>query len=91
MQRWQDADHDQAVAGAARLGVRVVEAGPDLLLQARHAIAVEPPGRDVDFQVELPEFGRPGRIGDGIKHVGVLHRRRSVVVHEVELDLQAHV
>ena len=59
--------------------------------QARHGITVEPPGRDVDLQVELPKLGRPSRIGDRIQHVGVLHGRRTAIVHEVELDLQAHL
>ena len=91
LQRRQDADHDEVVADAARLGVRVVQAAADLLLQACQGIAVEPPRRHVDLEVELAEFGRPGRVGDGVEHVGVLHGRSPVVVHQVQLDLQAHL
>ena len=54
--------------GAAGLGVRGVEAGADLLLQVREGTVLEPPGRHVDLEVELPQLGRPGRVGDGVEH-----------------------
>src|SRR5690348_3101353 len=49
------------------------------------------PGRDVDLEVELPELGRPGGIGDRVEHVGVVHGRLAAGVHEIQLDLQAHL
>src|SRR6185437_9651910 len=39
----------------------------------------------------LPELGRPGRVRDRVEHVGVVHGRRTPLVHEVQLDLQAHL
>src|SRR5262249_49849817 len=34
---------------------------------------------------------RPGRVRDRVEHVGVAHGRRAPLVHEVQLDLQAHL
>ena len=86
----QDADHDEPAAGAARRRVRLIEALPDLLLKLSERIAGQRPGRHVDLQVELPEFGRPCRIGDRIEHRAFRIDGKRVVVHQVELDLQAH-
>jgi len=90
-QRRQNADHDEAAAGAARLGVRGIEAGADLLLLIGYRVPVKLPGRDVDLEIELPELGGPGGIGDRVEHGGVVHGRRALLVHEVQLDLQAHL
>mgnify|MGYP003694716787 CR=1 FL=1 len=57
--------------------------------RSRHRVPVELPGRHVDLEIELPELGRPGRIGDRVEHGGVVHGRRTLLVHEVQLDLQA--
>ena len=89
-QRGQDADHDQPAAGLARPGVRGVEAGADLLLQVREHVTLKPPGRHVDLEIELPELGRPGGIGDRVEHGRVAHGRLPVGVHQVQLDLHAH-
>src|SRR5205814_14860 len=78
-------------AGAAGLRVGGVEAGADLLLQARHRVAIEPPGRHVDLEIELPKLGRPRWVGDSVEHGGVAHGRRPAGVHEVQLDLHAHL
>ena len=75
-QRGQDADHDQPAPRAAGLGVRGIEAGADLLLQVRERAALQPPGRHVDLEVELPELGRPGGVGDRVEDGRVAHGRR---------------
>src|SRR5262249_23922584 len=49
------------------------------------------PRRDVDLQVELAKLACPARVGDRAEHLGVLHRRQAVLVHQVELDLQPHL
>ena len=89
-QRGQDAHHDQAAPGPAGLGVGGVEAGPDLLLQVGQRMVLEPPRRHVDLQVELPELGGPGRVGDRVEHRRVAHGRRAEGIHQVQLDLHAH-
>jgi hypothetical protein len=86
----QDADHDQAAPGAAGLGVRAVQAGADLLFQVREGALFEPPGWHVDLEVELPELGRPGRVGDGVEHGLVAHGWHPVLIDQVQLDFHAH-
>ena len=46
-------------------------------------------GDDVDLDVEAAQLGLEGGIGDGGQHLGVAHRRLTVPVDEVELDLEA--
>jgi hypothetical protein len=45
--------------------------------------------RDVDLDVPLPELGHGVRIVDDRERLVVLHRRGSVLIDEVDLDLQA--
>ncbi len=90
-QRRQDADHGQPGAASPGPLVGVIEAGPDLILQLAERGAGQRARRDVDLQVELAKLGRPGRVGDRAEHVGVLHRRPAVVVHQVQLDLEPHL
>jgi hypothetical protein len=90
-QRRQDPDHDQAAAGAARLLIGGVEAGPELLLQSHQRVPRQLPGRDVDLQIELPELGPPDRIDDGVKHLRAAHGRRQLSADQIQLDFQAHL
>jgi hypothetical protein len=84
----QDADqHEPDI----RLGGPLLGAGeavgqvPLVLVEPR---ARQQPGRDVDLQVELPEFGLEGRVGEVGEHLGVAHRRLAVLVDQVELEFQ---
>ena len=89
-QRGQDADHHQAAAEAASLLVASVQAAANLAFQARKGVATQLPRRHVDLQVELTDLGRPGRVRDRGQHVGIAHRRRALLVDQVQLDLLAH-
>jgi hypothetical protein len=91
VQRGQDADHDQPGAGAAGLRVTGVEVVPDHLLQVGQGVPGQLARRHVDLQVELGDLGAPGRVGERGEHVGVAHGRCAAGVHQVQLDLLAHL
>lgn len=87
----QDADHDQMDADRPGALLRVVQRGADLLLPVVGATFGEPPGRNVDLQIEPAQLGVPGGIGDGVEHVTAPHGRLALRVGQVQLDLQAHL
>ena len=59
-------------------------------IELDNAVAAELAGRHVDLQVELPDLGRPSRVGDRLQRVGVAHGGHAPLVHQVQLDLLAH-
>jgi hypothetical protein len=48
----------------------------------------QPPGSDVDLNVEPAQLGLERGVGDGGQDLGVAHGRLAVGIDEVELDLQ---
>jgi hypothetical protein len=87
-ERRQDADHHEVGADLRRLGLGVVEAVPDALLELGEPAVLELLGRDVDLEVELAELGLEVGVGDRLERLEVLQCRVARVVDEVELDLQ---
>ena len=88
-QRRQDADHDDLGAGLVR---PVPRRG-----RARRAATSPGPSSDspdsgrgwhVELDVVAAELGLEVRVGDGLQHLGVGHRRLPRAVDQVELDLQ---
>ena len=86
-QRRQDADHHQAHPGAVGGVVGGIQAGPQFAFEPQRLVSGQRPGRDVDLDVVLAEFGLERRIVDVLKHPLVGHRRIDVVVDEVEFEL----
>ena len=88
-QRRQDADHHQVGADLGRLGLRVVEAAPEHLLERRQPALPELGRRDVDLDVELAKLGLERGVRDRRQGLRALQRRVAELVDEVQLDLQA--
>ena len=84
----QDADHHEVRTDLGRLGLGVVEAAAQHLLEGAQPTLAEPGRRDVDLDVELAELGLERRVGDRGQRLGALERRVAVLVDEVELDLE---
>ena len=84
----QDADHHLVRADLAGRGLRVVERAPQAVLEGGQPTLAQGRRGDVDLDVELAELGLEVRLGDRLQHLGVLERRVTPVVDEVELDLE---
>ena len=83
----QDADHHHVGADLRRLGLGVVEAAAQAVLEGREAALAQPGRRHVDLDVELTELGLEVGVGDRLERLGVLQRRVTLLVDQVELDL----
>ena len=88
-QRRQDADHHHVGADVGGLGLGLVEAVSQGLLEGGQPALAQPGGRHVDLDVELPELGLELRVRDRGQRLGVLQRRVAQLVDQVELHLEA--
>ena len=88
LQGRQDADHHQVGADLRGLGLGVVEAAPQVRLERRQPALAQLGRRHVDLDVELAQLGLEVRVGDGGQRLGVLQRRVTELVDEVELHLE---
>ena len=89
--RGQDADHDEPGAGAARTVGRAGELAQHAGFQRAQRVTGELLRWHIDLEVEPAEFGCPGRVGDGLQHLGAGHGRQTGLVDQVQLHLQPHV
>ena len=85
----QDPDHHHVRAHGARPLLGAVQADPDRILELREHLALEPPRRHVDLDVELADLGLEVGVRDRLERAGVRQGGVAGLVGEVQLDLEA--
>ena len=84
----QDADHHHVRADLGGLGLGVVEAVAQGVLERGQPVLAELGRGDVDLDVELAELGLEVRARDRLERLGVLQGGVAALVDEVELHLE---